>query len=137
GLEADADWADISGNTRILGCGGFPCRTRSDFLATVRGRAGYAFDRFLPYVTGGLAVGNIKATFPGFPQVDDTNAGWTLGAGIEFAFLNNWTAKLEYLHVDLGDVTCAVGTACFFGVGRDNRVGLTEEVFRGGVNWRF
>lgn len=136
GLEGDADWADISGSTTVLGCVGLPCRTRSDFLATVRGRLGYAFDRFLPYITGGLAVGNIKATYPGFPTVDDTKAGWTVGGGVEFAFTGNWTAKVEYLHVDLGDTTCGLGTACSFpGVG--NQVSLTEEVIRGGINYRF
>jgi outer membrane immunogenic protein len=136
GLEGDADWADISGSTTVLGCGGLECKTRSDFLATVRGRVGYAFDRFLPYVTGGLALGNIKATYPGFPTQDETNAGWTVGGGVEFAFAGNWTAKVEYLHVDLGDITCSVGSACAFpGVG--NTVSLTEEIVRGGINYRF
>lgn len=136
GLEGDADWANINGSTTAGTCFGLQCKTESNFLATARGRVGYAFDRFLPYFTGGLAVGNIKSTYPGFTTVDDTNAGWTVGGGIEFAFAGNWTAKVEYLHVDLGDVSCTAGTACFV-AGTGNTVNLTEEVLRGGVNFRF
>jgi outer membrane immunogenic protein len=135
GLEGDADWADISGSTAGGTCAGLPCRTRSDFLATARGRLGYAFDRFMPYITGGVAFGNIKATYPGFTKVDDTNAGWTVGGGVEFAFAPQWSAKVEYLHVDLGSVDCVAGTACFLAAG-DN-VNLKEEVVRGGINYRF
>jgi outer membrane immunogenic protein len=102
----------------------------------VRGRLGYAFDRVLPFVTGGLAIGNIKNTYPGFTTVDETNAGWTVGGGVEFAFAPNWSAKVEYLHVDLGDVSCTAGTACFI-AGTGNTVNLTEEVVRGGINYRF
>jgi outer membrane immunogenic protein len=136
GLEGDADWANINGSTTGGTCFGLPCKAENNFLATVRGRLGYAFDRFMPYVTGGLAVGNIKTSYPGFTTVDDTNAGWTAGGGIEFAFAGNWTAKVEYLHVDLGDVSCTVGTACFV-AGSGNTAKLTEEVLRGGVNFRF
>jgi outer membrane immunogenic protein len=136
GLEGDADWASIDGSTTGGNCAGLACKTESNFLATVSGRLGYAFDRVMPYVTGGLAIGNIKATYPGFPEVDDTNTGWTAGGGIEFAFAGNWTAKVEYLHVDLGDISCGPGTSCAFpGVG--NTVDLTEEVVRGGINYRF
>lgn len=136
GIEGDADWARIDGSTTAGTCAGLPCKTESNFLATVRGRVGYAFDRFLPYVTGGLAVGNIKNTYPGFATVDNTNAGWTLGGGGEFAFAGNWTAKVEYLHVDLGSTSCPALSACGRIVAPGN-VSLTEEVVRGGINYRF
>ena len=56
------------------------------WFGTVRGRLGYAYDRFLPYVTGGLAYGNIEANPSfGFTSASTTNAGWTIGAGVEFA----------------------------------------------------
>ena len=87
------------------------CETRNNWLGTVRGRVGYAFDRVMPYVTGGLAVGDIEANQPGFAGVSDTNVGWTVGGGIEAAIASNWTAKLEYLYVDLGDVSCSAGSA--------------------------
>ena len=64
GLEGDIDWTDISGRTHFA-CS-FGCKTSNSWLATVRGRVGYAYDRFLPYITGGLAVGDIRARTPGF-----------------------------------------------------------------------
>jgi outer membrane immunogenic protein len=99
----------------------------------VRGRAGYAFDRFMPFVAGGLAVGDIRATAPGFAGATQTNAGWTVGGGLEFALSNNWTAKAEYLHVDLGNMNC--GFSC--GAAAGNSVSLREDIVRGGVNYRF
>ena len=125
GLEGDADWADIRGSATCAA--GITCGTRSDFLATVRGRVGYAFDRFLPYVTGGLAVGNIRSSVTGFGTTDVTNAGWTLGAGVEASFARNWSAKLEYLYVDLGRGGAIAGT----------RASLTENIVRAGVNYHF
>ena len=85
------------------------CQTRNNWLGTVRGRVGYACDRVMPYVTGGLAVGDIEANQGGFAGVHDTKAGWAAGAGVEAAIAGNWTAKLEYLHVDLGSIDCNTG----------------------------
>ena len=60
----------------------------------------------MPYITGGLAYGDVSARVKGFPEQSDMRAGWTLGAGVEVALAAPWTAKLEYLYVDLGDVGC-------------------------------
>jgi len=132
-VEADGYWTDLRGTARVANCGVGFCRTRNDFLATARGRIGFAADRWLPYVTGGLAVGNIRATVPGAAGIDETNAGWTVGGGLEFALAGNWTAKAEYLHVDLGNAGCS--TPC--GLPAGNNVGLTTNVVRGGINYRF
>lgn len=133
GVEGDIDWADISGSgTSATGACALGCTTKDSWLSTVRGRVGYAADRFLPYVTGGLALGDIKASVPGFAGSDTTNAGWTIGGGIEFAIAGHWTAKAEYLYVDLGKVTC--GIAC--GAATQN-VSFNANLFRGGINYRF
>jgi outer membrane immunogenic protein len=132
GLEGDVDWSSLKGSTTSAACPA-GCTTADDWLATVRGRAGYAFDRFMPYVTGGLAVGDIKASTPGFAGATQTNAGWTAGGGVELALTSNWTAKAEYLHVDLGNLNC--GFNC--GVVGNNNVSLKSDVVRGGVNFRF
>lgn len=132
GLEGDIDWANIKGTATSPTCLA-GCTTQNDWLATARGRAGYAFDRFLPFVTGGLAVGDIKASTPGLAGASQTNAGWTVGGGLEFALSNNWTAKAEYLHIDLGNMNC--GFNC--GVAPGNNVPLREDVVRGGVNFKF
>lgn len=134
GVEGDIDWANINGTTNV-GCtavGGTACQTSDNWLSTVRGRLGYAADRFLPYVTGGAAFGDIKASGPGLSGVDTTNAGWTVGGGIEFAIAGHWTAKAEYLYVDLGNVSC--GAAC--GAVTQN-VSWRANIGRVGVNYRF
>ena len=105
GLEGDIDWTNIKDNATA--CGALNCQTKNNWLGTVRGRVGYAFDRFMPYFTGGLAFGDVQANLAGFPGIEDTNAGWTVGVGIEGVIAGNWTAKVEYLYVDLGDTTCS------------------------------
>ena len=113
-------------------CGGLICETRNNWFGTVRGRVGYAFDRFLPYFTGGLAFGDVEANRTGFAGSKDTNAGWTVGVGIEGVIAGNWTAKVEYLYADLGDTTCSA-VAC----GTATNVDLQLNILRGGLNYRF
>jgi len=132
GVEGDIDWANISGTTNAAGVCALGCTTKDSWLGTVRGRVGYAADRFMPYLTGGLALGDIKASLPGFTGAVTTNAGWTIGGGIEFAILGHWTAKAEYLYVDLGSFNC--GLSC--GAATQN-VTFTTNLLRGGVNYRF
>jgi len=129
GLEGDGDWSDLRGSGL---CAGVSCETRNNWLATARGRIGYAFDRFLPYLTAGMAYGDVRATAAGVVSFNSTNIGWTGGGGLEYAFLNNWSAKLEYLYVDLGKAGCDA-TAC--GVATD--VNFTSNIVRGGINYRF
>jgi outer membrane immunogenic protein len=132
GLEGDLDWADINGTSTTNCPGG--CKTSDSWLSTVRGRLGYAADRFLPYVTGGAAFGDIRASAPGFGTQSDTKAGWTLGAGLEAALVGNWTAKVEYLYVDLGSFNC--GVSCGGGLASDN-VSFKSNILRAGVNFRY
>jgi outer membrane immunogenic protein len=129
GIEGDVDWANIKDNTV---CGGLVCGTKTNWFGTVRGRVGYAFDRFLPYFTGGAAFGDVEANRAGFAGVSDTNVGWTLGAGIEGAIADRWTAKVEYLYADLDKVTCSAA-ACGVATNVDQRL----NIIRAGLNYRF
>ena len=131
GFEGDIDWSDVSGSTSAAGCPG--CSVQNNWLSTARGRVGYAFGRWLPYVTGGLAVGDVQASAPGFPGATNTQVGWAAGAGVEYALSNNWSAKLEYLHVDLGRFDCAAACGA---AGTDN-VSFHDNLVRGGINFRF
>ena len=131
GVEGDIDWANINGSTSA-GCPVASCTTGDNWLGTVRGRLGYAADRFMPYITGGVAFGDIKASGPGLTGTDTTNAGWTLGGGIEFAIAGHWTAKAEYLYVNLGSVSC--GPACGAAV---QNVNWRANLGRLGLNYRF
>ena len=88
----------------------------------------------MPYVTGGAAFGDVRASQPGFSGNKETNVGWTVGGGLEFAIAGNWTAKAEYLYVNLGDTTC--GLACGNGLNPDD-VRFRTHIVRGGVNVRF
>jgi outer membrane immunogenic protein len=132
GIEGDFDWADINGTTTTACAAG--CKTSDGWLSTVRGRIGYAADRFLPYITAGGAFGNVTAQTPGFASTSSDRAGWTVGAGIEGAISRNWTAKVEYLYVDLGSFNC--GLNCGAGLVNDN-VSFHTNLLRAGVNYRF
>jgi len=134
GLEGDIDWANIKGTTNVPGCVGGGCSSENTWLGTTRGRVGYAFDRWMPYVTGGVAFGDVDATHSGATGQSSTQVGWTAGAGFEFAVVNNVTAKVEYLHYDLGSFQC--GLNCGNGFVNDN-VNFNANVVRGGVNLRF
>ncbi|MDQ0505510.1 outer membrane protein [Xanthobacter agilis] len=116
GLETDLQWANISGQSSGINLGGtnWIAGSNVDYFGTIRARLGYAFDRFLPYITGGAAYGNIQHTlvegYGVFPSVSGSNTswGWTIGAGAEYAITNNWTFKAEYLYVDLGSSNSGV-----------------------------
>jgi|SRR5579862_6027817 len=124
GLEGDIDWSGIKGSAV---CVGTTCETRNDWLGTARGRIGYAFDRFLPYITGGAAFGNVKNTVAGIGSTDQSNVGWTIGGGLEASIAGPWSAKVEYLYVDLGDSGSVLGSTADF----------RSNVVRAGLNYRF
>lgn len=134
GLEGDLDysWMKGTGTSAAGACIGTGCETRNTWLATGRGRIGYAWDRWLPYITGGAAYGNVKMTVPGGASEDKSKFGWTLGGGVEYAFLAGWSAKLEYLYVDLGKTTCGAATC-----GIDTDVKFHTSIARAGLNYRF
>jgi outer membrane immunogenic protein len=105
-----------------------PWKFSNPWFGTVRGRGGYAFSNILFYGTAGLAFGELRGeTFGGLSE-SHTSAGWTLGAGAEFGLAPNWSAKIEYLYVDLSESTFAIT-----GVSNGYRFG----VVRAGVNYHF
>jgi len=135
GIEADVDWSGVKGSTVTGICLFNSCATRNDWLSTIRGRVGVAFDRFMPYITAGAALGDIKASNApfGLPGGTGTNLGYTLGAGFEVALVANVTAKAEYLFVDLGNFNC--GLNC--GLAANGNVSFYANIVRGGINYRF
>ncbi|HYI27380.1 MAG TPA: outer membrane protein, partial [Bradyrhizobium sp.] len=130
GIEGDINWSDIRGGFVSAACP-FGCETRNEWFGTARGRVGYAVDRVMLYATGGLAFGEVSTTFNGFGGASETNLGWTLGGGIEGAIAPNWTAKLEYLYVDLGDAGCGV-LAC-----AGTNIDFSTHIVRAGLNYKF
>jgi outer membrane immunogenic protein len=113
GLEAQGDWADLSGSNVSLAFPGFTNRSRVDALGLFTGRVGYAWNNTLLYVKGGGAVARDKYNyFVNGAAVDtgtasETRWGATVGAGLEFGFTPNWSFGVEYNHIFMGsrDVT--------------------------------
>ena len=108
-----------------------------DYIATARGRIGYAMGTAMPYVTGGIAWGtthvslnNLGAIVP--PKRYLTHVGWTAGLGIEFAVGGNWTAKAEYNYIDLERRTYDLTDV---GLPRVN-VDPNIHLFKVGLNYR-
>jgi len=147
GIEGDGDVA-IGGNNNFPGF--LNPRTNTGFFATVRGRGGIAFDRLLVYGTGGVAFGArrdfgdtfIGTTFgrPAFfttASVSNAAVGYTVGAGLEYAFLDNWSIKAEYLFADLGRnrrtfVSPFTGAGVIIDARREQ-----SHIVRVGLNYRF
>ena len=130
GAETDLDYAPISGDGPSTFCQN--CQTSSTWLGTTRARAGFAADRVLFYGTAGAAYGNVQAS-----AFDTTNTsteiGWTAGAGVEAAFTDNWTARIEYLFVDLRSGSCT--SAC--GSPPTQAVSFDENLIRAGIDFKF
>lgn len=104
-----------------------PWKFSNPWFGTLRGRAGYAINNILLYGTFGLAYGNLNATFAGLDE-NKTLVGWAGGLGMEVGFTPNWSAKVEYLYMDLGSRFYTV-------TGGDN--GLQASYLRFGVNYHF
>lgn len=136
GVEADIQYADL-GRKSDFAPFYYGGGNDSSYFGTVRGRLGYAFDRALIYVTGGLAYGDVGGSSFGS---NNTKAGYTLGAGVEYAFTPNWTAKIEGLYVNIdrgnrGYVVAGPTAATTYAVtsGKNNDFG----VVRVGLNYKF
>jgi outer membrane immunogenic protein len=145
GAEGDIDWQNLRGATAsgicgIAAIGG--CAVASSWLATIRGRAGFAADHALFYITGGGAFTNVKPSTGALPYGGGTEAGWTAGGGVEYAFTDNWTAKVEYLYASFQSATCnaascaAIGAVPTFAFAPDS-VTFHENIVRAGVNYKF
>jgi outer membrane immunogenic protein len=132
GIEGDIDYVNLKGTADAAFCPS--CTFKDTWLGTLRGRIGYSFDRWLPYLTGGLAYGNMYLSTGNGGSVNRTKAGWTAGAGLEYAFVGAWSAKIEYLYVDLGSATCG-SAACV--LPSDETVNFKASLVRLGVNYRF
>lgn len=124
GIEGDINLSDANDTFA-------PYKFANPWFGTVRARLGYAFQQYnvLAYATGGLAFGDLVATATA-TGIDETKTevGWAIGAGAEYGFNANWSAKVEYLYIDLGDRTFAT-------TGVDN--GLSASLLRFGVNYHF
>src|SRR6266446_51343 len=127
GIEGDIAGADISETDNF---GFASVKVSFDTLASLRGRFGVAYGNALFYGTAGGGWGNFKVSVssPFFSASDSvTLSGWTAGAGIEYAFMPNWSAKVEYLHYGFGSESFVDVPTGDFGV----------DTIKAGINYRF
>ena len=127
----------------------FTNSVQSEWIATFRGRVGYAFDRSLIYATGGLAVLGSKysqtfvASFPvsAVNSHSEARAGWTVGGGWEYGLTQHWSVKAEYLYARFTglSVTSAGGVAINPGFNDilSGRANVNFQTARAGINYRF
>jgi outer membrane immunogenic protein len=158
GFEGDLSWVDEYGSHNdnngfglLAGPGGgglgtslfanpnFQSYTKETWLATARGRVGYAVNNLLFYGTGGWAGAGIEAGMKStinnslvFSSTS-TRSGWTGGGGLEWGFAPNWSAKFELLYMKFEDK----GFVTALGDGTRSAVTFDDYVFRAGINYRF
>ena len=140
GLETDIQYADLGGGRNTFGQNAFLGDSNDgNWFGTVRARAGFAIDRALVYATGGFAYGDIgsgSSVIVGpnggvfAASSNSTNTGWVLGGGVEYAFTDNLTAKVEGLFVSLDSENNN------FGAFADNN-NAEFGVVRAGLNYKF
>lgn len=112
GIDADIAWSGVDGIGQVILLG-FPVPGGGidyelNWTGAVRAKLGYAVDRFLPYIAGGVAFAGADATLLGngtpFQEFSDTLVGWTVGVGVEYAITDKLLARAEYRYTDYGDL---------------------------------
>ena len=148
GVEGMGAWTDINGNAPDLLFGTKNLSSKTEALASITGRLGYTVDRVMFYGKGGgaFARDRYQENTPGFalfglvvpPDVFTARVdrfGWTLGAGVEWAFADKWSAKLEYNHYDFG--TKSVNMTDAAGAIIPANVSQRIDTVTVGINYRF
>lgn len=133
GSESDWSWSNKRGSSPNLVFPAFTAHTDERWFSTSRARLGVAWDRWMIYGTGGLAVASIRIreVSPAAEFEDTrTRVGWTAGVGVETMIWNNWSLKLEYLYADFRNDHYVIG-------GRVNDVRLNDHIVRAGLNYHF
>ncbi|HWM80789.1 MAG TPA: outer membrane protein [Pseudolabrys sp.] len=104
-----------------------PFKFANPWFGTLRARGGYAMNNILFYATLGLAYGGMRADNMALSE-SKSSVGWTAGAGVEVGLTPNWTAKAEYLYIDLASRSFSV-------TGQNNAI--SSNLLRFGVNYHF
>ena len=132
GLETDFQGSSVGGG----GNQGWGATRSVDWFGTVRGRAGVSMlnAQLLLYGTGGFAYGDLRLNYGWLGSQARAGTGWTAGGGLEYAFLPNWSAKVEYLYTNIGANYDPIYIAPFI-VETQQRAHL--NTVRAGVNYRF
>jgi len=156
GVEADLQSSDEKDTACTISCisavtstgrtiaSSFAFAQRLDWFGTARARLGFVQDGALFYVTGGGAFGRVHLSGSvdaggGAVGADQgfTQFGWAAGGGVEAALGGRWTGKLEYLYLDLGDMSVAATGTAGNPFTQTTTASFHDHIFRGGINYRF
>jgi outer membrane immunogenic protein len=141
GVEAEASWTDLRGSNTNPDFIMLIQRSRTDGLGTLTGRIGYAVDRVLIYGKGGGAWAHDRfATATGGRDIQaltDNRFGWTVGLGVEWAFANNWSVKVEYDHLDFGWGRETLQPLLAGGSAFEYDIRQRVDMVKAGVNYKF
>jgi outer membrane immunogenic protein len=152
GVEAQFSWTDLEGTSPCVVI--LACSTKHDWITTVAGRVGWTLDRLMLYLKGGVAWTkvdysaslNLGSLFDGranfTTSVSDTRVGAMFGAGVEYAFLGNWSAKLEYNYIRFRDQDYTFPLAFTFepvhvNLSFDTTIKEHIHLVKAGLNYRF
>jgi outer membrane immunogenic protein len=142
GLEAQGNWADLSGSNVSTLFPGLRNTTNIDAFGLFTGQVGYAVNNVLLYVKGGAAVtsntyriNTVGGALAGVTG-DDTRWGGTIGAGLEYAFAPNWSVGVEYNHLFMQDRTYNFTTPAGAAFGSD-RIRQDVDLVTARLNYRF
>lgn len=127
GIETDIEGSGLSGSGN--GTGGLRHDTDINWIGSLRGRLGLAYDRTLFYATAGWAYGDVQVS-NAVASFSEVRSGWTAGAGVEHAYSDRMTMRLEYRYTDLGSTS-------FSGAGTTDNSDVTFHAIRAGVSFKF
>jgi outer membrane immunogenic protein len=137
GIEGDFDWTSLKGSGHDSF--GNVINTNTQWTATVTGRVGAAFDRLLVYGKGGVAFAHdsdsLNDVFGGSASSSVTRTGWTAGAGLEYAFAPNWSARIEYDYLGFGSEALSLPTEHFSTY--SSNASLNVQEVKAGINFKF
>jgi outer membrane immunogenic protein len=143
GLEAQGDWADLTGSRVSTFNPAFSTGTRTNGIGLFTGQIGYAWNATLLYLKGGAAVTDNSAfinTFPGgvgVASASSTRWGGTVGVGLEYGFSPNWTAGIEYDHLFMGNANNTFSVANPLLAGAANRISQDVDMVTARISFKF
>jgi outer membrane immunogenic protein len=132
GVEADAAWSGIRWSQTALGV---TVADKLQAFGSATGRAGFVANAALFYVKGGYAWASNQISASAFGVTfsqSQFHSGWTIGGGLEYLFMPNWSGKAEYMYADYRNATYLAAFAPG-GIG----LGMTTHTVKAGINYHF
>jgi len=143
GVEGQGDWAGLRGSNISLLTPGTSDRSKINAFGLVTGEVGYAWNNALLYVKGGAAITSDKytglstATGATLDSAKENRWGGAAGVGVEYGFMPNWSAALEYDHMFMGTHTEDFRSAATNAITREDRIRQDVDAVTARINYRW